>query len=95
VRAARVTVRYRLDDGTWSYRVQCPHCHRSMVASTTCRVALQLLVAQAPLEPWKLPASARERGTGATIVAADLDDLRADLEHADLVDVLRASLDTV
>ena len=59
------------------------------------RVALQLLLAQAPFEAWSLPACAREGGDGNVVGNADLEQLRADLDRVDIVDALRAALDAV
>jgi len=92
VAATSVTVRQRLDDGTWSYRVRCPSCERWMLASMRPRVALQLLLARAPFEAWSLPDSARECGHGEPVSIYELPQLRADLARIDVVDVLRASL---
>jgi uncharacterized Zn finger protein len=95
VRTSHVTVRQRIDDGTWSYRVRCPRCRVWIVAAAGPRVALQLLVAQAPLERWSLPPEERERGDGPTVSLNDLASLRADLTRRDVVDALRETLDTV
>lgn len=95
VRATCVTVRQRLDDGAWSYRVRCPSCRCWTHAPLRPRVALQLLLAQAPFEAWSLPACQREHGDGRVVSAADLEQLHADLARVDIVDALRASLDTV
>ena len=92
VSATQVTVRHRLDDGSWSYRVRCPGCQRSIVAAVRPRVALQLLLAQAPFETWSLPADECEHGTGPAISIAELEQLHADLERADVVELLRATL---
>ena len=95
VRATSITVRQRLDDGTWSYRVRCPSCRCWIHAPVRPRVALQLLLAQAPFEAWSLPACERERGDGNVVGNADLEQLRADLDRVDIVDAFRAALDTV
>ncbi len=96
VRTTNVTVRQRLDDGTWSYRVRCPSCEGCVVATLRPRVALQLLLAQAPIETWSLPADEREGGGALPpVTLAHLVALRADLDRDDVVDALRATLDAV
>ncbi|HEY3831375.1 MAG TPA: hypothetical protein VGO03_03730 [Acidimicrobiia bacterium] len=95
VRATSVTVRQRLDDGAWSYRVRCPSCRCWIHAPVRLRVALQLLLAQAPFEAWSLSAREREHGDGNVVSVADLEQLRTDLDRTDIVEALRASLDTV
>jgi hypothetical protein len=52
-----------------------------------------LLLAQSPFETWSLPIEALEQGTGPAISVVDLATLRCDLEQADVVDQLKATLD--
>jgi hypothetical protein len=88
-----VTVRQRLDDGSWSYRVRCPNCRCWIVNGVRPRVVLQLLLAQAEFETWSLPSAECEHGTGPAISIADLAELRADLNKTNVVELLRAMLD--
>ena len=91
VPAPSVTVRWCLDTNVWSYRARCSSCQITFVAGTREDRAHRALAAGAKLEMWTLPAELNERpGSGRTIDAVDILELRLALMEPEWFDKLRS-----
>ncbi len=77
-----VTLRHCVDTGDWSYRFCCPACHRTTVASTNRRAALDATARGGALETWTLPLP-EHAISGEPFTEADLVELRAQLNASD------------
>jgi hypothetical protein len=84
-----VTIRHCVDDGTWSYRFECPLCGRRAVSATSSEAGEDAVAAGAGLEVWRLPAELGERpASGPAISRVDLLQLHLLLQEPDWVDAL-------
>ena len=91
VPAQSVTVRWCLDTNVWSYRARCSSCQITFVAGTREDRAHRALAVGAKLEMWTLPAELNERpGSGRTIDAVDILELRLALMEPEWFDKLRS-----
>ena len=84
-----VTIRHCVDDDTWSYRFECPFCHRRGVAPTAKGAALDAVAAGSALEPWHLPAELWEHPASAPeITYIDVLEFHGHLQEPDWIDEL-------
>ena len=92
VPAESVTVRWCLDTNVWSYRARCSSCEITFVAGTReDRVVLGPRRGAKLGKMWTLPAELNERpGSGRTIDAVDILELRLALMEPEWFDKLRS-----